>query len=419
MVDASGALESETSITLEAPEELADAPIMELARRLQADPRFVAVTADAPLTPHQIRSAVQPLTMVAPQADALAATAPETAATAPETAATAPETAEQVDWGIEDTRIAEIWPDLTGDFSVGVIDVGFADHEDLAFEPALPGALTRHDHGNHVLGIMCALHNDLGVRGVLPNCMAQVSSGAFKLGSFSPGESGVDRVSGFGVLFSELVATTLDFIVAHPDVKTINLSLGFNWMPNFGIDPRAPDAEPFRNMIRVQGRFFASVLAFAKQNDIAIVAAAGNDSSTLPTPLPAMWASPFNFGALLVKSLDGWSNGLVVEAHRPDGRRAGFSNAEGHISCPGVNVMSALASARNAYGQMSGTSMAAPYCAAGLEALRRLRPEVTLQAALDCLKDGPIQTGGVTPRLDLMKAMESCAIGPTAGFTVQ
>jgi hypothetical protein len=433
VVDASEALEAmngEPSLTLEDPVELAETPVVRLARRLQSDPRFVAVAPDSPLTSHQMRDALEPQEVeLAPADDAveMGAGSDEDMPTTEETAAadeaetgadldlaSDPALGESEDWGLGDIGVVNFWSDLEGPFLVGVIDVGFDSHEDLDFEPALPGQLSKHDHGNHVLGIMCAGHNGIGVKGVLPDCSGRVSSGAFLLSAFSPRESQRDQVSGFSVLFSELVATSLDFIVAQPDVKTINLSLGFNWMPNFGIDPRAPAAEPFRNMIRVQGRFFASVLAFAKQRDVALVAAAGNDSRNLATPLPAMWASPFNFGSFLIENVDGWSNGLVVEAHTKDHTRAPFSNSDGHISCPGVDVLSTLARGPSSYGSMSGTSMASPYCAAALEALRNLRPDLSLQASIDCLRSSPDLIENRVPRLNLAHAINECEIGPIA-----
>jgi hypothetical protein len=429
VVDASEALEAmdgEPSVVLVEPAELADTPVVRLARRLQGDPRFVAVAPDSPLTPHQIRSAVEPEEVQLAPSDATVETSADSDAAEEAVAVEEPAAgdgaglpsdvaaSEFLDWGLEDIGVVGFWPDLDGPFLVGVIDVGFDGHEDLDFTPGLPGQLSKHDHGNHVLGIMCARHNNVGVKGVLPNCSARVSSGAFLLSALSPRESQRDQVSGFSVLFSELVATTLDFMVAQPDVKTINLSLGFNWMPNFGVDPRAPAAEPFRNMIRVQGRFFASVLAFAKQRDVALVSAAGNDSRNLATPLPAMWASPFNFGSFLIENVDGWSNGLVVEAHAPNHTRAPFSNSDGHISCPGVDVLSTLARGPKSYGTMSGTSMAAPYCAAGLEAFRHLRADLSLRASLDCLRSSPDLIENRVPRLNLAHAVDDCEIGPSA-----
>src|SRR5690606_13641636 len=84
---------------------------------------------------------------------------------------------EETDWGMHQARIEPVWPSVAGlSFKVGVIDVGFADHEDLDLVAGLPVAMPRHDHGNHVAGIICAQHNQIGVRGVLPNCTSVIST---------------------------------------------------------------------------------------------------------------------------------------------------------------------------------------------------------------------------------------------------
>ncbi|WP_265943132.1 S8 family peptidase [Dechloromonas sp. A34] len=361
-----------------------NSPLDLLARDLAKDPRLLSVTPNSVMSPFVLKSAMKPTP---------ATPAPDVAT-------------ERIDWGVIDSKFDKIWPLMTAPFVVGVIDVGFAPHEDLDAKAGLPGAVKPADHGNHVAGIMCAKHNGIGTKGALRNCTVVEASAALLLtGDAAPEGSGV---SPFVVQFSEYLAAVLDFLEANPNVRVINLSLGYNWMPNFNVDPRVDGAEQIRNEVKNQGRIFASVLAYAKRRDIAIVMAAGNDSSTLDTPLEAQWASAFNYAAKLMAEKDGWANALVVEAHGPDNHRAAFSNISGDISCPGVNVLSTLASGRNAYGELSGTSMASPYCAAGLAAVLQLRPELNLREAIGCVRGGGETIDKRVAKLDVQYSVSLC-----------
>jgi subtilisin family serine protease len=252
---------------------------------------------------------------------------------------------------------------------------------------------------------MCAKHNGHGTRGALKDCSVMASAGSHLLEEVSPVESG--GITGFRTQISEYVATIFDFLRANPTIRTINLSLGYNWMPNFAVDPRIEDQNEIRDIVREQGRIFFSILAYAKTLGGGFALAAGNDSETLETPLPAEWTSPFNFGSMMVEQIDGWSNGLVVEAHGPDGKRAAFSNGQGQISCPGVDILSTLASPANGYGKLSGTSMAAPYCAAALATMRALRHELSLRDVIACLRASPDRIGS-TPKLNIRWSVETC-----------
>ena len=309
-------------------------PRADTIRTLRDDPALRSAGAQSVLSTHQLRAALEPEM----QDMAMGAAA------------------EEVDWGIQQAHIDTVWPLVAGQsFKVGVIDVGFADHEDLTSQPGLPVTMPRADHGNHVSGIICAQQNNLGVKGVVPNCTTVISTSAPLLDTIEDND-----LVGFYTLFSELVATIVLFIEENPDVKVINLSLGYNWFPNFQIDPTNPNFTALRDLVRSQGVIFATILELAKENDIAIVSAAGNDSSTLAVPTEARWASPFNWAAMRVREVSGWSNGVVVEAHDAQGQRAVFSNVGGDISAPGVSILSALASNNHAYGRLSGTSMASP-----------------------------------------------------------
>jgi subtilisin family serine protease len=105
---------------------------------------------------------------------------------------------------------------------------------------------------------------------------------------------------------------------------------------------------------------------------------------------------------------------VIVEAHDPDGKRAPFSNTGGNLSCPGVNILSTVAfdTARNpsksAYGEMSGTSMASPYCAAGHVLFRLVRPGYSGEEAVECMLKSSVKSSSGVPMLRLQEAVNAC-----------
>jgi hypothetical protein len=102
---------------------------------------------------------------------------------------------------------------------VGVIDVGFYDHEDLSFLHPTSG-MAIDDHGNHVAGILCAKHNGLGVRGVLPDCLVVARSGDF----LPIASEGVDDDQ-FMLVFSQILMAMERLIPLKPVSLHVDLPL--------------------------------------------------------------------------------------------------------------------------------------------------------------------------------------------------
>lgn len=323
-----------------------------------------------------------------------------------------PATASEVaDWGIGDIQADQLWPLPGAQDGVlfGVMDVGFARHEDLTFLEFLPETDVK-DHGNHVAAIACARHdNGKGIKGVLPNCFVRARSGDVFFDSVEGG-----AVLSFIVLFSQVLATLEGFVESQDDVHTFNVSLGYNWRSNFGINPDLPESSDWRTLVESQGVFLVPLLELANQKGRVIFSAAGNDSSGLETPIGAKYASPFNWAAITARENNIASNGVIVEAHDQSGNRAPFSNTGGHISCPGVDIFSAVAFdpeghvSQNAYGTMSGTSMASPYCASGHLLFKLVRPGYSGTEAIDCMTHSQATSSSGTPMLRLSDAVASC-----------
>ena len=191
--------------------------------------------------------------------------------------------------------------------------------------------------------------------------------------------------------------------------------MGYNWMPNFNmnIDSNSESAQKARGLVDGNGEIILSFYKTAKK-DIIVYSAAGNDSYSDSGPISVKYASPFNWAAKAAEERGLSVNAAIVEAHDQSGQTATFSNVGGHLSCPGVDIVSVLAfdsggsPSRNTYGTMSGTSMASPYCAGSHALLSVLRPNKSNQEILDCLLIGgeTMETGAT--KVDLALALKAC-----------
>ena len=317
---------------------------------------------------------------------------------------------EHQSWGIDDIQAEKLWPLLRFPVQriVAVFDTGFALHEDIPYVDGIDGS-ARKDHGNHVAGILCGLHNDKGFRGVLPYCGVRAKVHAFGI---DPSEAFTE--SRRGAMFQSLMESFQDFVRKQQQVAVFNVSLGYNWH----LLKRADPTFEFENnvslttLVEAQARFLYQVIADANARNIPIISAAGNDSRGLATPFDAKWASPFNYAALTACEARGLCNTMVVEAHDPEAKLAVFSNKGGDISCPGVNIESALAApSTSAYGLMSGTSMASPFCAGGIALLSSLFTDRPVAELITCLKASRARNSIGTPMMRLQEAYSTCGGG--------
>lgn len=320
---------------------------------------------------------------------------------------------EKTDWGIEDIQANKLWnmPEAFDGTGLGVMDSGFARHEDLVFA-GFARNTNVSNHGNHVAGIACAKHNGKGVKGVIPNCHIRAKTSVRFATEDGP------RISRFMQSFGQILATLNDFLPSNPDTKVYNVSLGYNWIPNFAINPDESVNAQWRSLVASQGELFISVLSLAAERDQVVFSAAGNDSRGLDDPIDAKYASPMNWAAITARERGLAYNGVTVEAHDKVGKRASFSNEKNHISCPGVDILSTVAVdqngnvSRDMYAHMSGTSMASPYCAAGYALLSIVRPNYQTRELLQCLFDSGDASDTGIPMMRLDKAANRCPARP-------
>jgi signal peptidase I len=297
-------------------------------------------------------------------------------------------------WGLEVSRVPQMWNLLdavkkAGGFNwTGVIEWGADDaHEDLLFNKV--GVVDSDAHGTHVAGIIGAkFDNERGIDGVNPRTRLLVKTPVF---GTVPG-SELEALASYG---ESLRSAVISLSLAYPEVRVINLSLGFLWAMA-GINPNNNEAA--REMVDDQGWFTdaaLSLLSLARSLPL-IVTAAGNDGGVL-----AKYNNPFCNAALA----HGARTILCVENVRFSPGSSGevtlnsSSNIGGHISAPGTDILSTLPG--HAYGLFSGTSMASPFVAGVGGFILSAAPNLSSEAVRNLLIfNGAPASGGAADRVD-------------------
>ncbi|MDZ7706226.1 MAG: S8 family serine peptidase [Trueperaceae bacterium] len=306
-------------------------------------------------------------------------------------------------YGMELSRVPQMWnlnasvEKQGGSAVTGVFDVGFeneANHDDLDYDQNLsPNDI--HYHGTHVSGIINAIYdNGVGVDGVNPYADLVVRS----VNINTTGDSTVFEVrESFGEGF---LRGYFDLINQRSDIRTLNISLGYNWGPA-GIDQDSNTAA--QRLVRNQAALFAivEILIIIFDNDYdslddfpLISVAAGNDSSSGFGIQDARWSSPFTYAGIVYNL----SNVIVVEslANAPTmtggATRSGFSNTGGDISAPGSDVLSTITNSR--YFELSGTSMAAPHVTGLISYLYSVDSSLSQSDIFDLLTSNAVAIDG-------------------------
>ncbi len=261
-------------------------------------------------------------------------------------------------WALSAISAAAGWSVFPASFSavptapIGIVDTGVdATHEDLAGRISPSSATCVNDtcsqgvptddagHGTHVSGIAGAsADNGVGVAGLAyesPLIVVRVFAADASGAALSDVANGI-------------------VWAAQRGAKVINLSLG-----------ATGGAYPVTlcNAVQTASSTYGAV----------VVASAGNgypEGTPVSTPTyPAACA-----GAVGVAATD--SADLPASF-------SNYGNPDVFVSAPGVNVLSTLPG--NAYGGMSGTSMAAPYVTALAALIRSLHPEATVAQVREIL----------------------------------
>jgi hypothetical protein len=249
-------------------------------------------------------------------------------------------------WGMEFIRAPQMWNlnaaiakqlgGGTDSVVTGVIDSGFCAHSDLSYLDNDSNFCS--DHGTHVAGTIGAQFGDGdGVDGV--NRFAELVTYA--------------RLNGSSEFF--WLDSIKRIMRDHPGVRVINRSLGGGY-----------DTSSEAGFVKLEGhanRLVDTLRTFA--DPPLIIESAGNDTT------PARLDSAVAFAGLDLNE----PNILVIEAIDDTGTRWTESNTGGHLSAPGVDVLSTID--QDMYGEKSGTSMAAPHVAGLASFLFSLDPTLS------------------------------------------
>src|SRR5262249_24969967 len=128
---------------------------------------------------------------------------------------------------------------------------------------------------------------------------------------------------------------------------------------------------------------------------------------TLNPPLEAKYSNPvawLAFDNIGLQRKDLPTNFLVVEATDRNGQRAKFSNIGGHVSAPGVSILSTTN--QGTYDACPGTSQAGPHVAALATLLFELDPNKRPDEIADIIKSTALDpiSPRQAPRVDALPA---------------
>jgi hypothetical protein len=340
-------------------------------------------------------------------------------------------------WGLKAIRLPPVWtivqryriakPKLPKP-KLAILDTGFFPHEDLNFNAlrspdgvsapnvtatsSVSGNLCDLAHGNHVAGIAGAVWgNKVGIDGVIPQAKidAVPFTIAYGVDSSNPDNADVARAEHLNMFvdIANDLSDYLDDATQNPDgLRVINLSLGYNFIASGILEGNPDDIPELSTLIQDEAKQFAHLMK-RYESSVLFVVSAGNDSAGRTTPIDAKWASSIAWAATQTPGSARPNNVLVVEAIDRNGLRADFSNTGGHVSAPGVNVLSTLSTGGSAYGVCSGTSQAAPHVAALATLLFELDPTKKASEIADIIKSSAVKqaSGSGAPRVDALEAV--------------
>jgi serine protease len=277
-------------------------------------------------------------------------------------------------WGSRMMYFPEAWDLQKGESRVPQITVAVLDsgvrltHHDLSANLIIPADICNfvnnpnstdpsddYGHGTHVAGIIDAVaDNNMGIAGMAWN----VKILPVKVLDFSGSGTIAQVIAGINYAVSK-------------GAKVINLSLGGG----------TPDPVPLD---------FIGAVNNAIANDVAIIAAAGNSSSSCVD-------FPANYPGI-----------IAVAALGPDGNRASYSNygPEIFVCAPGgaappitdfdtQTILSTYYDADDSYAYMCGTSMAAPHIAGLVALLYSQNPNTTPNQVKQQLRSFVIDKGSL------------------------
>jgi subtilisin family serine protease len=277
-------------------------------------------------------------------------------------------------WYHKMVKAPEAWEITQGDNEViiAIIDDSFdGNHPEFkgkiykpwnvtSYSPKITTAKGKGIHGTHVAGIATALaENGQGVTGIAPKC---------KLMPIQVGdENGLMSMTAIidGVLYA---------IDNGADV--VNMSLGMQVYPEI-VRLNAADQQKIADILyKEEEEFWNQLFKIAYDRNVIIVLAGGNQDVIIG--LDPMQRTPYT---------------INVSATDPTNTKASFSNYgnKSTISAPGVQIYNSLPNGK--YGNLDGTSMAAPVVTGGIALIKSANPSLSFDQIKDLIQSTGLPLG--------------------------
>lgn len=293
-------------------------------------------------------------------------------------------------WFYSMIGLENAWQRTTGDPSiiVAILDDSFdAGHPEITGSIVEPWNIFQYDdqvtdhggrfkHGTHVAGTVAgALNNGIGLAGVAPGCRimpVQVSDGRGTMTTSSL----LDGV----------------FYALKNGARVINLSLGLH-LPGASSLPHEEQERLAKTLFLEEAEMWDEVFRIAKEEDVLIVQAAGNDGI-----LAAIDPMKRSSASLVV--------GAVDETKTP----TDFSNLGDvvRVFAPGVDIYSTTPN--NGLEPMSGTSMASPIVSGCIALMMSFQPDLSIDRIRTIIEETGTEAGHENGRIiRIDRALESIA----------
>lgn len=240
--------------------------------------------------------------------------------------------AQRVSWGVKPIQIPSAWQTgYTGKgIKVAVIDTGIGPHDDLnvveriSFVRSEPSTGDLNGHGTHIAGIIAALDNNIGVKGIAPDAEL------YSLKVFNKEGKG----------YTQDVLAAIDWAIEH-QIDIINLSL----------------------TSEAAVSSYEDLVNHAYQKGILIIGAAGNSIET-------------DVKIDNVKYPARYTNVIAVSSVDSKGNKGYFSSIGPavEVTAPGVNIYSTYVN--NSYDILQGTSLATAFVTGHLALLKEAYPNL-------------------------------------------
>ncbi len=302
-------------------------------------------------------------------------------------------------WGVEAINAPQAWDhrDEMTEITIGLMDDGFEDHDDLTFEWTRDYGTK--DHGCHVAGIMAAdFDNNKGLSGVMPTKKS----------------NGEKLVKLMGITYN---ANDLCYIVEYKSAlaelilrgtKVINISQGVHWNetdPSEGFWKDNNITDKARNETITLSKPMEAFLSrcINRNYDFVLVCAAGNNGgidARYCNPISAIEDEEVKQHIIVVGGIKNLGRGFNLFG---DGAHSGYGFYDNtdlgdrvDIMAPGVGIYSCLSN--NGYDCMNGTSMAAPHVSGVAAMVWSLNPKLTgkeVKTIVVETADRPIEKNGI------------------------